>query len=190
MNSPDQRPRFVSWGIALFVAIQIALPLSYYLGDGGHDERFAWRMFSPVRLAGCTVKAWDHTDGQKTEVRLGRELHVVWVNLLKRARTSVVDKAVKHLCASRAERGAPDIRLTLDCRTPDGVSLGVCIDARDANGDGIPDGYHRAPSCAGEPPEVCFQRDCQGTDITVCAETRCRKLILDGGRNLCVAEAS
>jgi hypothetical protein len=31
--------------IALFLAYQLAMPLRWYLGDRGFDERFSWRMF-------------------------------------------------------------------------------------------------------------------------------------------------
>ena len=43
--------------IAVFVAVQLALPLHYYLlRDDHHDERFAWRMFSSTRMLTCTVE--------------------------------------------------------------------------------------------------------------------------------------
>lgn len=37
------RTNLILVGILL---LQISLPLAYYLGGGGYDERFAWRMFS------------------------------------------------------------------------------------------------------------------------------------------------
>jgi len=40
--------------IAVFVIAQLLLPLHYYLArKDPHDERFAWRMFSPMRMARC-----------------------------------------------------------------------------------------------------------------------------------------
>ena len=38
--------------IVLFLAVQLVLPLRYYLG-GGTDERFCWRMFSSVAKRQC-----------------------------------------------------------------------------------------------------------------------------------------
>ncbi len=40
--------------IGAFLVLQLLLPLRYYAGGGGADERFAWRMFSSQRLASCT----------------------------------------------------------------------------------------------------------------------------------------
>src|SRR5689334_3405160 len=40
----------LSW-LWLLVAVQVAIPASYYLvREDADDERFAWRMFSAVRL--------------------------------------------------------------------------------------------------------------------------------------------
>ncbi len=41
--------------IACFLLAQIALPLRYYLGGRGTDERFSWRMFSSQRVEQCAV---------------------------------------------------------------------------------------------------------------------------------------
>ena len=40
---PNLRTNLFLVGILL---LQISLPVAYYLGGGGYDERFAWRMFS------------------------------------------------------------------------------------------------------------------------------------------------
>lgn len=37
--------------MALFLASQVAIPLTYYLYKEPADERFAWRMFSSVHMA-------------------------------------------------------------------------------------------------------------------------------------------
>ncbi len=186
MTEAPQQTHWVHLGITLFVASQVIIPLSYYIGEGGHDERFAWRMFSPVRLAGCTVSATDHTSGSAEPIRLSRELHVVWINLLKRARTGVVEGAIDHLCSARATGGTePDVRLKLECRTPHGVSLGICVNKADRNSDGVPDGYANAPSCRGEVPADCFARDCGELSINDCHRERCQMTLYDGSANLC-----
>ncbi len=182
---PVNRASLVSIGIALFLLVQLYLPASYYLGDGGFDERFAWRMFSPVRLASCRVSAYDHGAGQRRPIRLGRELHVVWINLLKRGRTSVVDEAIEHLCTSRGGPGVADVRMELNCGAPHGVSLGICVDRQDRNADGIPDGYSTAPACRGQEPAACFARDCGDSTPGDCHTARCKVQLLDGGENLC-----
>ena len=52
---PVLGPLLATWRgrfIAVFIATQLVLPLRYYvLRDDEHDERFAWRMFSPMRMA-------------------------------------------------------------------------------------------------------------------------------------------
>ena len=41
--------------ILVFVLSQLLLPLHYYVGRRDpHDERFAWRMFSPMRMTGSS----------------------------------------------------------------------------------------------------------------------------------------
>jgi hypothetical protein len=105
--------------IGLFVSAQIVLPLSYYLGDYPWDERFSWRMFSTVRSLSCEVSAWRERDegaeGRRTtrcpqgeglceQVALSQELHMVWVNLLKRGRREVLKAFVEQQCAQSPSR--------------------------------------------------------------------------------------
>ncbi len=183
--APDsQKNKWSSLLIIVFIAIQIALPLSYYLGDNAFDERFAWRMFSPVRMARCQVKVFDATSGAEEELRLGRRMHIVWINLLKRARPAVVEKVAAKFCdEARATNLSPDIRMMLTCTPPDAVLLGVCADKRDANGDGIPDGYSASRVC--DDPGACFQADCGDDDIETCYRSRCRVDVVPRHRNLC-----
>lgn len=41
----------IALGIVVFLISQIALPVSYYVGEHPTCERFAWRMFSSVDLS-------------------------------------------------------------------------------------------------------------------------------------------
>ena len=103
-----------------WVGLQVALPLSYYLGDDRFDERFAWRMFSPVRLSECRVKLVDRTDGAATIIRPNAELHEVWGNLLSRARSPVVHAYAKRWCDRRRDAGAtaPALHAEITCENP------------------------------------------------------------------------
>jgi len=103
-----------------WIGLQVALPLSYYLGDDRFDERFAWRMFSPVRLSECRVKLVDRTDGAANAVRPSAELHEVWSNLLSRARASVVRAYAKRWCERRRNAGAdaPALHAEIVCENP------------------------------------------------------------------------
>ncbi|HVK78838.1 MAG TPA: hypothetical protein VM734_36310, partial [Kofleriaceae bacterium] len=81
--------------IAAWLAIQLALPLHYYLlRRDDHDERFAWRMFSPMRMMKCSVEM---TVGGRP-VALEREFHDAWLRIAERGRRSVVAAMGARLC--------------------------------------------------------------------------------------------
>ena len=182
----------VSLFIATFVAIQIAIPLAYYLGSNPYDERFAWRMFSPTRLAGCDVKAYRVDAGQRQQIRLRREIHVVWYNLLKRARPAVIDAVGKKLCAGTVSNNGlnADVRLSIRCGNPENSALGICLDQQDRNGDNIPDGYSSAHvACDGLDAAACFNRDCQSKSVQDCYTEKCQTTVHDPSLNVCTVEA-
>ncbi len=107
--------------IVAFLAVQLALPVSYYLGDAPLDERFAWRMFSPIRMVRCRL---DVREGAgRTPVRAEAELHAVWMSLLRRGRPDVIAAWAEARCG-RMERdaGAPvPLYVGVVCRMPDGT---------------------------------------------------------------------
>ena len=81
--------------IALFLAVQLALPLHYYLARRDqHDERFAWRMFSPIRMVRCDVTMTVDDEA----VDLDREFHQAWLALASRGRRTVIEQMGKRLC--------------------------------------------------------------------------------------------
>src|SRR4026209_2351399 len=81
--------------ILAFVAIQLALPLQYYLARADrHDERFAWRMFSPMRMIDCTPTL--KIGG--TRASLGAEVHEAWAELVRRGRLRVTEAIGARLC--------------------------------------------------------------------------------------------
>ncbi len=83
----------------LFVAVQLLLPLHYYLARlDSHDERFAWRMFSPTRMTTCSVAMT--VDGQP--VALGQEFHQAWIEIAQRGRRRVVEAMGARLCKKHA----------------------------------------------------------------------------------------
>ncbi|MBZ0237544.1 MAG: hypothetical protein K8M05_34820 [Deltaproteobacteria bacterium] len=87
--------------IVAFVALQLLLPLHYYLVRlDAHDERFAWRMFSPTRMVQCQV---DFTvDGQA--IAAGREFHTAWGEIAVRGRRVVVEAMGAHLCRKHPDK--------------------------------------------------------------------------------------
>jgi hypothetical protein len=95
--------------IFVFVLVQLALPLRYYLAPRDpHDERFAWRMFSPMRMATCTASA----TVDDVPLPLGGRFHEAWLELLRRGRFVVIERMAAALCAERPGRV---VRFALDC---------------------------------------------------------------------------
>ena len=170
--------------IAAVVLINIALPASYYIGRSDsplarYDERFAWRMFSPVRMARCQVELYDGAE----RIQLQRELHVVWINLLKRARPSVVDRVLDKFCGERGPD--PDIRLQMVCTPPESATLTICDGASDRDRDGVPDAYTRSHYCDDMSPADCFRHECGDKAPAACYADLCRATLIDRSHNQC-----
>ena len=95
--------------IVAFLAIQLLLPLHYYvLRHDPHDERFAWRMFSPMRMAKCSTRF--SVDNQP--VQLGSEFHEAWVEIANRGRYAVLEAMASKLCQ---EHPGKAVELSVDC---------------------------------------------------------------------------
>lgn len=95
--------------ILAFLLVQLHLPLRYYLSHRDpHDERFAWRMFSPIRMAQCKPNV---TIGDEPAA-LNREFHEAWIEIAKRGRFVVVEAMGAKLCAKYLGK---EVRVTLDC---------------------------------------------------------------------------
>ncbi len=124
----------MTWGkkaalvfIHVFVVLQLAAPLSYYTcRTDQNDERFAWRMFSPVRMLRCSTKLV--VGEERQPVRLRGIFHEAWLTIASRGRREVIASMAKELCA-RARDGeipghaatqSPEVRAEVICRTVDG----------------------------------------------------------------------
>ena len=105
--------------IAAFLLFQIAMPLRYYLGGRGTDERFSWRMFSSVRMQRCSAAVDETIDGRKRDVALGQALHVAWVGMLERYRPAVVDAFLLRRCRTT---DATHVHFRRTCINTDGTS--------------------------------------------------------------------
>jgi hypothetical protein len=106
--------------IALFLLYQVAMPLRYYLGGRGDDERFSWRMFSSVRLQKCEVRVQEIVAGQSREVKLSQAVQIAWIGMLERNRPQAVEKLLRRRCR---ESGVTETRYTRRCRDTDGSAL-------------------------------------------------------------------
>jgi len=95
--------------ILVFVASQLLLPLHYYVARRDpHDERFAWRMFSPTRMTQCAPKAT--LDGKPLDLR--GEFHEAWLELAARGRFVVVEAIGRRLCE---QHPGSAVVMSIDC---------------------------------------------------------------------------
>lgn len=112
--------RWIAAGAGLFLLAQALIPLRYYLGSDPYDERFAWRMFSDVRLQECGVRATEVANGSERIVPLQRTIHVAWITTLRRNRSAAVRRYLRWRCE---QGGVTSARLQSDCVTPEGERL-------------------------------------------------------------------
>lgn len=95
--------------IVAFLLLQLLLPLSYYtVRRDPHDERFAWRMFSPMRMTQCRLTFMV----DKRQEELGTKFHEAWIEVAQRGRAVVIEQMAKKLCD--ANPGKP-VEVTVDC---------------------------------------------------------------------------
>ena len=121
--------------IHVFLAIQVLAPLTYYGARAdGNDERFAWRMFSSVRMVSCRVEFRTGADEQPVR-DLHSVFHEAWIQLSKRGRLEVIEAMAHELCR-RAPGGVdaeadaetlgtapevrPEVRVGITCTGVDG----------------------------------------------------------------------
>ncbi len=106
--------------ILLFLLYQVAMPLRYYLGGRGDDERFSWRMFSTVRMHRCDVRLYQVEAGQRRPVDLTRAVQVAWIGMLERNRPQVVRALMRRRCR---EPDTNAVRFERRCTNTDGTAL-------------------------------------------------------------------
>lgn len=107
---------------AAFVALQILVPLSYYAREDRYDERFAWRMFSAIRVGTCDTRASETRDRVETPLVLADEIHYAWIEHLGRNRRRVIDRFLESRCARAGVTRATLVNVCHDAegeRTPD-----------------------------------------------------------------------
>lgn len=107
-------------GIA-WILLHIAIPLRYYRdGADVYDERFAWRMFSSVRVRQCALSAHELRHGSRRALALMEILPAPWVALLERNRPAVVDRFLEWRCD---REGVTRVELRNECRDATGDPL-------------------------------------------------------------------
>ena len=127
MPEPKRRKR-AQFAIAAFLVFQLVVPLTYYLRDNPYDERFAWRMFSAVRMYQCNVEMREGTPDTMRPVRLGRIVHQAWINHLRRNRDSVALRLLEQRCNTTS---STRIEIQTQCRDATGAAIEPTIYRRD-----------------------------------------------------------
>jgi hypothetical protein len=97
--------------VAAFLAAQVLLPLTWYLGDDAdYDARFAWRMFARQAAVRCTPEARG-----AAPIDLAARFAEPWLHRLRDGWAGVLDQVAAHLCREDAS-----VVVTLTCVEPDG----------------------------------------------------------------------
>ena len=126
-DAPEGSRRHRIYAMAIVIlSAQMIVPATYYLGDQGADERFAWRMFSNRRAETCKVQATEERAsdpvGIKRPLRLSRLIHRAWIHGLSRRRPDIVNTFFSWRC------GDPDVRsiaLVRHCRNATGEPMPI-----------------------------------------------------------------
>jgi hypothetical protein len=102
--------------IAAFVLAQVLLPVTYYTSRRDpHDERFAWRMFSPMRMIQCDPRVTI----DDRPFTLATRFHEAWIEIARRGRFQVIEAMAARLCA---EHAGARVQVSLTCRQLDGTT--------------------------------------------------------------------
>ena len=110
-------PQRASIAIHLIVAALIAIPFRYYVSDDKRDERFAWRMFSPIRVERCNTQFF-LGDAQRP-IKASKYFHNAWINIASRGRKNVVEAMAAKLCQLHPET---EVRVRMLCEERPGIA--------------------------------------------------------------------
>lgn len=105
----------------IWTLLMIAIPLRYYLGGDAYDERFAWRMFSAVRVQHCAVRVTEERAGGARAVPLMDVLPAPWAALLERNRPAVVEGFLRARCDAHDD--TREVRFRSECSDASGDPL-------------------------------------------------------------------
>lgn len=99
--------------IAVFVALQFLVPLTYLLRDDATDDRFTWRSLAMPEARECQAHATvERLDGEREPIALGAALHEDWVQYVRLGRHSVVEAFLEQQCS---EEGIARVELVTQC---------------------------------------------------------------------------
>ncbi len=118
-ESLTRHRRRVTTVLVVAVALQLLVPLTYYLRDDPYDERFAWRMFSAIRVERCRATATEWRGDVEVPIDLARVVHAAWQQHIERHRRPVIERFLEARCATGVSR----VRITNRCIDARGAPL-------------------------------------------------------------------
>ncbi len=99
--------------IAVFVAIQFLVPLTYLVRDDASDTRFTWRSLSASEAPRCETRASLRLfDGKTEPLTLETVLHEDWLQYVQEGRRAVVDAFLLKQCEAE---GVERVELVNEC---------------------------------------------------------------------------
>ena len=117
----SQKNQWTLFFIGMILLWQIFLPIKYYAQKNSDDERFAWRMFSVVRLNSCNISVKKKSFGFWEEINLTKTIHKAWENSLIRNRPErLKQKFFLFLCQNKEVQ---ELTLLRSCYSPTGSPL-------------------------------------------------------------------
>jgi len=85
--------------IAVFVALQFLIPLTYLTREDSGDERFTWRSLDVPTAPSCeTSVSLERFDGQREAISLQKLIHQDWIDYVGQGRRAVVDAFLRKQC--------------------------------------------------------------------------------------------
>ena len=112
-----RHPTLSGWqraAVVLVLGLQLVLPLRFYLGGRGDDERLASPVATSIRLDSCTVEVLERDQTERfVPVVLAKELHPEWISLLERNRPQVVEAYLIERC--KAEPAPLEVHFVNRC---------------------------------------------------------------------------
>ncbi|MCA9600519.1 MAG: hypothetical protein R3A78_08735 [Polyangiales bacterium] len=119
-RATEPPPRWSNAFIAVVLALQVLVPLRYYVGSDPYDERFSWRMFSTVRVARCSSETLETSATGERTVNLSNSIHEAWIANLRRNRDRVARAVLRRRCDAE---GVSSVRIHNRCTGPDGEAM-------------------------------------------------------------------
>ncbi len=102
------------------LVLLIGGPLHYYTCNGDkRDERFAWRMFSPIRSERCGTQFL--LGPARKPLKASQHFHSAWVGLANRGRRQVIEAMGERLCKTFPGQ---ELHIRVVCETEPGSTRG------------------------------------------------------------------